>query len=74
MRFIHFLFLWLDQKLDQKFFSWKFCITIILPFTKNLPVSFSPGFSMGALFFEGMNYGIKSACRIRPKSLNHDMG
>ena len=26
---------------------------------------------MGALFFEGMNYDINSACRLRPKSLNH---
>ena len=29
---------------------------------------------MGALFFEGMNYDINSACRLRPKSLNHDVG
>ena len=29
---------------------------------------------MGALFFEGMNYDVNSACRLRPKSLNHDVG
>ena len=29
---------------------------------------------MGALFFEGMNYDINSACRLRPKSLNHAVG
>ena len=29
---------------------------------------------MGALFFEGMNYDVDSACRLRPKSLNHDVG
>ena len=29
---------------------------------------------MGALFFEGMNYDINRACRLRPKSLNHDVG
>ena len=29
---------------------------------------------MGALFFEGMKYDISSACRLRPKSLNHDVG
>ena len=78
MRFIHFLFLWLDQGLDQNFFVGIFFMiikqTIILPYTKNLPISFAPGFSMGALFFEGMNYGINSACRPRPKSLNHDVG
>ena len=28
---------------------------------------------MGALFFEGMNYNINSACRLRPKSLNQDV-
>ena len=29
---------------------------------------------MGALFSEGMNYDVNSACRYRPKSLNHDVG
>ena len=29
---------------------------------------------MGALFFEGMNYDVHSTCRLRPKSLNHDVG
>ena len=29
---------------------------------------------MSALFFEGMNYDIDSACRLCPKFLNHDVG
>ena len=61
MGFIHFLFLWSDKELDQELFVGIFFIitkqkvcdkrpTIIQPFTKNLPISFAPGFSMGTLF------------------------